>query len=183
MQHIGTLILLVLSLAAFPCMAHVQLASTSKEVHLRAGPARGYPVVARLPAGFEVAVQGCLRDYSWCDVIAGPDRGWVYAGNIKVPYRGVDVPVLKYGAEIGIAVIGFILLDYWAFHYPDRPYYQEREWWVQRPRPPRIIGPPPIPRPQPPRQDTPGAKPPAPPQPDAPEKRRPQPPQPGSPRS
>lgn len=191
MKKIGAWIALAIALVALPGLAQVPLAYTSKNAHLRAGPGRDYPVIAILPTGSEVAVQGCLRDYSWCDVIAAPNRGWVYAGNINYPYQGADVPVLKYGAEIGITIVGFILFDYWAFHYHDRPFYRERDGWIQRPRPPRIFGPPPIPRPEPPkrpdppRRGEPGVRQPLPPPPapGSPDKRLPQPPQPGKPRA
>ena len=64
-------------------------------------------MVAILPAGMQILVEGCLSDYRWCDVVAGPNRGWVYAGNIVYPYEGADVPVLTYGAVIGLGIITF----------------------------------------------------------------------------
>ena len=205
MKSIGARVLLIIVLAALPCMAQAQLAYTSKDAHLRAGPARDYPVIAVLPAGYEVSVQGCLRDYSWCDVIAGPNRGWIYAGNIVVDHQGTQVTVLDYGAAIGIAVIGFILFDYWFGHYHDHPFYRDRDWWAHRPRPPRGVAPgiirpepprhveppppwrfePPPPRdvgPPPPRHVEPRPPHPAPtPPPGAPIRPRPPPPQPGAP--
>ena len=198
-------LLLMLALALSGA-AQAQLAYTSKDAHLRAGPARDYPVIAVLPAGYEVLVQGCLRDYSWCDVIAGPNRGWIYAGNIVIDYQGAQVTVLDYGAAIGIAVIGFILFDYWFGHYHDHPFYRDRDWWAHRPRPPRGVAPgiirpeppprhveppppwhfePPPPRdvgPPPPRHVEPRPPHPAPtPPPGAPIRPRPPPPQPGAP--
>jgi uncharacterized protein YraI len=112
--------------------AQAQLAVTAKNAHLRAGPARDYPVVAILPMGLEISVQGCLSDYSWCDVIVGPSRGWMYAGNISYAYNGAYVPLITYGAEIGVGVVGFILFDYWTLHYHNRPWYRDREEWVHR---------------------------------------------------
>jgi len=125
----ASLVLLILPCAAG---AQAQLAYTSKNAHLRAGPARDYPVVAILPAGLEIAVEGCLSDYSWCDVMAGPSRGWLYAGNISYAYNGAYVPLITYGPEIGIGVIGFMLLDYWTAHYHDRSWYRDRDEWVRR---------------------------------------------------
>lgn len=49
-------------LAALPFSAQAQLAYAAKDIHLRAGPARDYSVVAIVPAGFEVTVLGCLSD-------------------------------------------------------------------------------------------------------------------------
>lgn len=165
MNKLSTALLLVAGLAVLPVAAQPPLAYSAKSVHLRAGPARDYPVIAILPAGFEIAVQGCLNDYSWCDVIAGVDRGWVYAANISYRYEGRDVPVRNYAAEIGIAIIGFMLFDYWADHYRERSWYRDREHWGQRPRPPvepPRRGDPGLPHP-PPHAAPPGAPPRAPP--------------------
>ncbi len=180
MKKLGALGLLTMALVALPCVAQAQMAYTSKDAHLRAGPARDYPVIAVLPAGLEISVQGCLRDYSWCDAIAGPNRGWIYAGNINYAYQGTYVPVLNYGAEIGIAVIGFILFDYWVDNYRDRPFYRDRDRWVNRPRPPRAVGPGVV-HPEPPRRGEPGTRNPKPPQLGGPGGQRPQPPQLGGP--
>lgn len=135
-----------------PCQA--EPAYTTKSVHLRAGPGRAYPALAILSPGFRLQVEGCLADYSWCDVLAAGERGWVYAGNLAYPYQGRDVPVLSYGAVIGIGIVGFVILDYWHDHYHDRPWYRDRYRWVhppRRPEPPHR--PPPLPprtRPEPP---------------------------------
>jgi uncharacterized protein YraI len=132
--------------------AQGQLAYTAKMVNVRAGPARDYPIVAVLPPGFPVGVQGCLPDYSWCDVIAEASRGWVYGGNINYAYQNSYVPVLNYGAIIGIGVLAFVLDDYWGRHYRNRPFYGERHRWISRPAPgPRFNGPAPRPRLGPPR--------------------------------
>ena len=188
----ATLLAAIVLATTLPVSAQAQPAYTVKDVHLRAGPARDYPVVAILPAGFHLSVLGCLSDYSWCDVVAGVDRGWVYARNIAYPYQGAGVPVLTYGAQIGIAIVGFALLDYWALHYHERPFYRDRDRWVARPRPPRAgppvgVGPaPPMHRPpagEPPRPRSPGdAEPrPQPPRAVAPSMRAPQPPRAGGP--
>ena len=69
-------------------------------------------MIAVLPGGFEVAVQGCLADYTWCDVIAGYDRGWIYGGIINYPYQNQWEPLLTWGPVIGIGTIGFAFDDY-----------------------------------------------------------------------
>jgi uncharacterized protein YraI len=56
------------ALAMLPTLSHAQDARTAKPVNLRAGPARDYPVVAVLPAGAAIGVQGCIADFTWCDV-------------------------------------------------------------------------------------------------------------------
>lgn len=134
MKLLRILGVLMALLAGAPAIAHAQAAYTAKNVHLRAGPARDYPVVAILPAGLQIAVEGCLSGYSWCDVVAGPYRGWVYAGNIDYPYQGADVPVLTYGAMIGFGIVAFSVGDYWDHYYRGRPWYSQRQEWMNRPR-------------------------------------------------
>ncbi len=126
--------------------AHAQVAYTAKAVNLRAGPAPGYPVVAVVASGLSLQVQGCLSDYSWCDVIAGPYRGWVYAGNIDYAYEGQYVPLLDYGPRLGIVIIGFTLWDYWDRHYTRQPFFRDRDRWEHyRPAPAHRPGRPPQP--------------------------------------
>ena len=137
MKSFMPLALLTLALAVLPAatQAQPQPATTAKSVHLRAGPARDFPVVAILPAGLAVSVQGCLPDYRWCDVIAGYQRGWVYAGNLNYFYQGRFGPLPSYAPVIGLVVLSFILDDYWGHHYIDRPWYRERHRWEGRPYP------------------------------------------------
>ena len=134
MKSLGVLGVLTALLAGAPAISHAQSAYTAKDVHLRAGPAVDYPVVAILAAGMQIAVEGCLSDYRWCDVVAGPDRGWVYAANIAYPYQGADVPVLTYGAVIGLGIVAFSVGDYWDHYYRGRPWYSQRQVWVNWPR-------------------------------------------------
>ncbi|HKB54822.1 MAG TPA: SH3 domain-containing protein [Ramlibacter sp.] len=126
---------IAVSMAALCASAQAQapvqvIAYTSRSVNLRAGPARDYPVVAVLPGGFQVAVQGCLSDYTWCDVIAGYDRGWVYAGNINYPYQNQWQPLLTWGPVIGIGILPFVFDDYWPRYYWNRPWYRDRDRWA-----------------------------------------------------
>ena len=127
-----------------------QWAFASKDVNLRAGPSTDYPIIATLLAGASIAVQGCLEDYSWCDVVAEPYRGWVYAGNIAYSYQGSDVPVISYGAAIGIGILAFSIGSYWDHYYRAAPWYSQRDYWINRPPPPRGPG---GYRPPPPRPD------------------------------
>ena len=43
-----------------------------------AGPGNDYPVVAQLARGVAVNVNGCLNDYSWCDVSIGANAMLTY---------------------------------------------------------------------------------------------------------
>jgi uncharacterized protein YraI len=127
---------LATSMALTPVASFAQqYANLARDANLRAGPSRDYPVVAELPAGMSVWVDGCINGYQWCDVTVGPDRGWIYAGNIIYPYQGGRVPLLNYGAVIGIGIIAFSVGDYWDNHYRTRPWYPQRQNWIDRPRP------------------------------------------------
>jgi uncharacterized protein YraI len=134
MNHFWALFAATALLATLPAgVSAQQLAHTTKDVNLRAGPARDYPVVTVLPGGVQVVVEGCVPDYRWCDVVAGPLRGWVYAKNIVYPYEGNSVPVLDYGAVIGIGIAAFVVGDYWDRHYRGRPWYGQRQHWIGHP--------------------------------------------------
>lgn len=123
-------------LALTPGVADAQWISyAARPLNLRAGPAQEYPLVARVAAGAQISVQGCLSDYRWCDVVAGPYRGWAYAGNIHSPYQGANVPVINYGTAIGIGIIGFAVGSYWDEHYRAHPWYRQRQHWIDRPHP------------------------------------------------
>jgi len=138
--------------------ASAQTAFTTKTVNVRAGPSRDYPLVARVPAGMEVGINGCLDDWTWCDVTFGLDRGWVYAGNLEFPYEGRQVIILDSGATIGLPIVTFSIGPYWDRWYRGRPWYGRRSYWFHRPPPPHRPYRPPPPRPAIPR---PPARPPA----------------------
>jgi len=134
-----------------PIAAAAQQAFTRGSPSLRAGPAGNYPLVARLAPGQPLQVIGCTRGYSWCDVVL-PDglRGWVAASRLDYAYADTRVPILTYGATIGIPIVTFVIGDYWGNYYRDRPWYGERRWWGgYAPPPPMMPGwhpaPPPVP--------------------------------------
>lgn len=106
------------------------VAYASASANLFAGPSEDYPVVAVLAPGAQVAVQGCLPDYTWCDVIAGYERGWVYAGAISYPYENTWQPMIAFAPVLGVVVLPFVFADYWPRHYWNRPFFADRaRWW------------------------------------------------------
>ncbi len=131
-----------------------QQAQAMVDLNLRAGPAKEYPVVSVLQAGTYVAIQACLTDYSWCDVVVPPLRGWVYAGNLLIQQNGSPQAVNVAGAIVGIGVTSFILNSYWRDHYYNRPWYGQANYWNHYPpyqhRPPYYHPPPPPPHYRPP---------------------------------
>ena len=129
--------LVVAASMLLPMTALAQQAYTTHAVNMHAGPAKDYPLVAWLPSGAPVAVAGCLNGWHWCDVIAGPNRGWVYAGFLAYPYGGRNVPIIANGAVIGLPLITFSIGSYWDQYYRARPWYRNRQRWEHRPAPPR----------------------------------------------
>jgi uncharacterized protein YraI len=131
-------------LLAIPFAASAQDAFTTRSVNVRAGPDTSYPAVATLGGGAPVEIMGCLDDWSWCDVVFGPNRGWVYAPNLSYVYQGARVPFYTYAPSFGIPIIAFSLGSYWDRYYRGRSWYGRRDYWERRePRHIRPAGPPP----------------------------------------
>jgi len=117
-----------------PAAAMAEEAYTTTAVNLRAGPDGDYPLVRWVPEGTAVDVQGCLSDFRWCDVEVYGDRGWMHASYLVYPYQNSQVPIITYGAVIGLPVLGFSI-DYWDHYYSHRPWYGDRQRWAHRHRP------------------------------------------------
>ncbi|MEB2508795.1 peptide-binding protein [Burkholderia multivorans] len=133
---VGSLSAIAFALAAVPGVAHAQGdAYTNAPAELFAGPAPDYPVVAELPPGTALDVFGCLSDYTWCDVALPGVRGWIDAQLLDYPYQGSYVPMLEYGAMIGVPITGFAIGAYWDRYYRNRPWYHDSDRWMHRPEP------------------------------------------------
>jgi uncharacterized protein YraI len=112
--------------------ATAQNAFTARPLNIHAGPDREYPVVTRLDAGAPVAVNGCLDDWSWCDVSFDDSRGWAYAPGLSYVYQGDRVALYSYAPGLGIPVVTFSLGTYWDHYYRGRPWYGQRTMWMNR---------------------------------------------------
>jgi uncharacterized protein YraI len=127
-------LLLAAFLFAMPLAASAQQAFTIRDTEIFTGPSSEFPPVAVLRANAGVRIAGCLADWSWCDIIVSNLRGWVYAGDLVVPYQNDRVAVVDYGPQLGFAIVVFSLHSYWGRHYRGRPWYREREQWARRVR-------------------------------------------------
>ena len=139
---------------AVPSIASAANGFVTGNVHLRAGPAWDYPLIANIQAGTPISILGCTSGWQWCDVVVYRDRGWLPGNTIQSDYQGQRAPILVYGERIGVPIVSFEIGNYWESYYRGQPFYRERERWYRRPvwhgPPPRVMPMPhPIPNPPP----------------------------------
>ncbi len=163
--------------ALFPLLASAGGALYTGHCAYARGPSSEYPLITSLPPNTYVNVYGCTDDWTWCDSDWEGNRGWIYADYLLSDYQDQRVPILSYGAQLGLGIVTFSVGDYWGRYYAGRPFYRQRDVWVRRPPPPRR---PPNWHPRPPGPPNGGFRPPPRPQPGRPDAGpRPQPGRPG----
>jgi uncharacterized protein YraI len=116
--------------------AEARTGFSTANVNMRTGPDTEFPSVGVIPEGSTVNIQGCLRDESWCDVLWGPNRGWVFSEYLAFSYRGEMRPLPDVGlVALSLPIIAFSARGYWDRYYRGRPWYAERgRWYAYTPR-------------------------------------------------
>lgn len=122
----------IFAIVAAPATALAQDAIVTIDLNMRAGPSTAFPVVDVVPGRTPVDIHGCVAGYSWCDVSAVGNRGWVYAGYLSYAARGSYVPLVEYVTEIDVPILSFSVGSYWDSYYRNRPWYGQRTQWRDR---------------------------------------------------
>ena len=124
---------IVVAAAPHPASAQAIAYAVPGTTNLRAGPGTQYPIIGKVRGGTEVYVYGCLANRSWCDILVGGIRGWIYSRRLEFVYAGRRVLVPRYYAYFGAPIIRFDF-SYWDRYYWDRPWYRDwRPRWRIRP--------------------------------------------------
>lgn len=118
-----------LGVFALPATAFAARGYSTANVHMRAGPSTGYPIVTTVPARGAVDIHGCLSNRAWCDVTWHGYRGWVSARYLEYYYRDRYVYLPQYFGTVGVPIVTFEFGPYWQHHYRGRPWYQRRDYW------------------------------------------------------
>lgn len=105
-----------------------------------AGPGFQYPTVGRVQWGSSLILYGCLRDYAWCDVSTGYDRGWVDADDLSVTRSGRNYTLYGSRDWYSYPIVTFMFGSYWDNYYRNRAWYGDRNryqnWqWQNNARP------------------------------------------------
>lgn len=103
----------------------------TKNVNLRAGPDNDYPIVAKIRRNSAVEIYGCVYGWRWCDIAAGPYRGWIRGDFLYARRYGRNVQIIEAGPAVNVPIISFNF-GYWDTHYRTRNFYRERATWERR---------------------------------------------------
>lgn len=111
-------------IAAAPASAIPGYATPRLEI--KAGPDDRYPTVATVRYDAPLEINGCLRNWTWCDVTTRRGRGWVQGRDVTAQRDGRRV---EYGAPWGVPQFSFNFGTYWDKNYRGQQFYRERDRW------------------------------------------------------
>ena len=103
-----------------------------RQATVRAGPNINFPRVGSARTRARVAVYGCLRDRTWCDIGFRGSRGWVSGRHVASLHRGRLQSLYAIAPDMGIGVRGFSVRPYWEENYRSQPFYADRDRWERQ---------------------------------------------------
>lgn len=131
-MHLRLLSCLAIATLGWTSFATAHTAITTEAVSVRAAPDRRFPMVTSLLGRTSVTVIGCVDNWRWCDIVAGRDRGWVYARYLSYVSGDRAVTILRGGPDLGLPAATFTLGPYWEEHYRRRPWFGKQAYWQRR---------------------------------------------------
>ncbi|MDR3495920.1 MAG: SH3 domain-containing protein [Ancalomicrobiaceae bacterium] len=118
----------ILAISTFSTAAGAADGVATRSDTLRAGPGTSYPAVADVSSGDRLEIFGCLSGYSWCDVAAEADRGWIRGSRIDFLRNGTRYRISEGYSDFGLVIATFALNDYWGNYYGERPWFTDHRW-------------------------------------------------------
>ncbi|MEN3977131.1 hypothetical protein [Emcibacter sp. SYSU 3D8] len=106
--------------------AHAVPGHATPRLEIKAGPDDGYPTVATVRYDTRLEINGCLRNWRWCDVSTSRTRGWVHGRDIQVDRGGRR---LDWGTPWGVPQSDFDFDSYWDRNYRGQEFYRQRNRW------------------------------------------------------
>lgn len=127
MTHRKFIIIAALALLLSAGRAEAQgLFYPSTNLNLRAGPGGNYPVLDTVGPQSTLQILGCLTGWTWCDVNAGGNRGWVSGDYLRGRQNNNAYPLAAIASAMGLPTVGFDQDTYWGNYYSDRDFYRKR---------------------------------------------------------
>jgi uncharacterized protein YraI len=99
-------------------------------VDLRSGPDESFPIVASIPSKEHMELEGCLQNWTWCDISWNGQRGWVSGHAIEAIYQNKTSYVADIASTANVPVITYNTGTYWDTHYRTAPFYTQREHYI-----------------------------------------------------
>ena len=125
----------VLALAALSALAQGRNVPgiSNGSTYLHAGPGEDFPVVAHIPPGADMSINGCTQGFIWCDVAWNGNRGWISGRFLDGSLDDRNVNVVDYGTLMSVPTVVFDQHSYWRHNYRTYPFYSSPRFWTLSP--------------------------------------------------
>lgn len=122
----GALAIAASVMATAPANAMPGFATPRLEI--KAGPDARYPTVGFARYDTPLEINGCLRNWTWCDVTTRRTRGWVQGRDIQAASNGRR---MEYGTPWNVPQSDFDFDNYWDNNYRGQQFYRDRNRYEQ----------------------------------------------------